>query len=245
MNRTIQDQAADGVGQTALSSKGGLEEDELTLACPAISSAIDDAGLPTDVDGLALRHGGEAGGRGRPQSRDHLLRRGRLRRRRGLWDGRPRRDGGRAVSATSPSPGARKRRRRARVWSQAPSGSTIPISDAAGGAPATGRRDRDAYPSLHARIPRDLGAASERRARSLRRHANRNPRAAMWREALDLEQYLSARWISEPLCLFDNCLESDGAPAVVITSASGLGTCRGSPSTSTPTHRVYRSSTRS
>ena len=51
MSRTIQDQAAIvGIGQTELSSKGGLEEDELTLACLAISNAIDDAGLsPADV----------------------------------------------------------------------------------------------------------------------------------------------------------------------------------------------------
>jgi acetyl-CoA acetyltransferase len=30
---------------------------------------------------------------------------------------------------------------------------------------------------------------------------------------------MEGRWISEPLCLYDNCLESDGACAVVITTA--------------------------
>jgi acetyl-CoA acetyltransferase len=34
-----------------------------------------------------------------------------------------------------------------------------------------------------------------------------------------MESYLAARMVSEPLCLFDNCLETDGAVAVVITSA--------------------------
>ena len=36
---------------------------------------------------------------------------------------------------------------------------------------------------------------------------------------------MSARWISEPLCLFDNCLETDGALAVVIVSADRAKDC--------------------
>jgi acetyl-CoA acetyltransferase len=54
---------------------------------------------------------------------------------------------------------------------------------------------------------------------AFRKHANRNPHAQMYEKTLTREQYMNARWISEPLCLYDNCLETDGALAVVITSA--------------------------
>ena len=39
----------------------------------------------------------------------------------------------------------------------------------------------------------------------------------MHHKSLTLEDYMNARMISDPLCLFDNCLESDGAIAIVIT----------------------------
>jgi acetyl-CoA acetyltransferase len=56
-------------------------------------------------------------------------------------------------------------------------------------------------------------------ALACRRHANANPRAAMYGRELTLDDYLRARWISEPLCLYDACLESDGAGAIVMVSA--------------------------
>jgi acetyl-CoA acetyltransferase len=51
-----------------------------------------------------------------------------------------------------------------------------------------------------------------------REYARRNDRAMM-REPLTMEQYLASRWIAEPLRLFDACLETDVAVAVVVTSA--------------------------
>jgi acetyl-CoA acetyltransferase len=54
---------------------------------------------------------------------------------------------------------------------------------------------------------------------AFRKHANRNPAATMYGKELTRKQYMSARWICEPLCLYDNCLETDGALAVVIASA--------------------------
>lgn len=56
-------------------------------------------------------------------------------------------------------------------------------------------------------------------ALSTRANATRRPGALM-REALTREQYFAARMIADPLCLYDFCLECDGAVAVVTTSAA-------------------------
>ena len=55
--------------------------------------------------------------------------------------------------------------------------------------------------------------------RTAREHANLNPHAYWKDRPLSLDDYLKARWIYEPMCLFDCDIPVTGAGAVVLTTA--------------------------
>ena len=56
-------------------------------------------------------------------------------------------------------------------------------------------------------------------AMTCRANANQNPRAQMRHKTMSLDDYLASPWVAEPFRVFDCCLMTDGACAVVITSA--------------------------
>ncbi len=91
-----------------------------------------------------------------------------------------------------------------------------------------------AYMHRYGLTEEDLGMV----AINQRDNAVRNP-AAMMRQPLSMDEYLGSRWIYEPLRLFDCCIESDAAVALVVTSsARSRDTRRRAGRPSAPPHRV-------
>ena len=213
-----------GIGQTAFGK--GLPDSELSLACQAISMALDDCGIaPSEVDGLAsftmepnrevevarsvglgditwfsqVGYGGGAGCGVITQAAmavatgqaEVVV----------AWRARKR-----ASKASRPWANVAQRIEDNGVWSR-PWGLLRPV---------------DEIGLLMRRYMHEYGATRDHLANvalAFRKHANQNPNATMHAKTLTREQYMEARWISEPLCLFDNCLETDGALAAVVVSA--------------------------
>jgi acetyl-CoA acetyltransferase len=86
--------------------------------------------------------------------------------------------------------------------------------------------------AMHARAYMDeFGVTAEdlgRVAINQRLHASMNERAMM-RTPITMDDYLASRWIVEPLRLFDCCLETDAAIAVIVTSTERARSLRRPP----------------
>jgi len=85
------------------------------------------------------------------------------------------------------------------------------------------------YATVHGLTDEDLTRTLGTIAITQRQYANSNPAAMMRDRKLDWETYQNARMISEPLRLFDLCLENDGACAFVVTSADRARALRDDP----------------
>jgi len=70
------------------------------------------------------------------------------------------------------------------------------------------------YLHVHGLTPDDLGHVSV----LARGYAASNPKAMFHGRPITLEEHHASRWITEPLRLFDCCLESDGGQAIVVTT---------------------------
>lgn len=225
MLASLQDRTAIvGIGQTRFGK--GLGDSELSLACQAVAAAIDDAGLkPADVDGLAMfsMENGREVDLARNVGLGDITYFGEI----GYGGGAGCAAVGHAAMAVATGQcevavawRARKRADKAsRPWAQARA--RVPGSWQ-WSRPAGLLRPVDEIAMLTRRYMHEYGATRDHLANvalAFRKHANRNPDAMMRDKPLTREAYMAARWISEPLCLYDNCLETDGALAVVITSA--------------------------
>ncbi len=225
MPAPLQDRTAVvGIGQTVFGK--GLPDTELSLACQAVSMAIDDAGLqPADVDGMAMFSMED--GREVDVARNVGLGDITFFSQVGYGGGAGCGVVGHAAMAVASGQcevavawRARKRASKtSRPWAQ--------VADRLGGHQQWSRpfgllRPVDEIAMLTRRAMHQYGYTRDHLANvalAFRKHANQNPNATMGHKTLTREQYMDARWISEPLCLFDNCLETDGALAIVVTSA--------------------------
>jgi acetyl-CoA acetyltransferase len=222
-----------GIGQTRFAKR--LEESEKTLACRAVLAALDDAGIePHEVDALASYTMEETdevelakaigagdvtffsrigfGGGGSCATVAHLAM---------------------AVATGQASVGvawrSRKRGSGRRPWTNTVQQLPTPAQWTR---PFGLLRPADEIGMLARRYMHEFGATRDHLfnvALACRNRANQNPAAIMYERPMTREMYMDARWISEPLCLYDNCLETDGALACVVVSAERARDCRNRP----------------
>ncbi len=224
-----------GIGETAYRRWGTVtEESEFSLACKAIMAAAADAGLPlSEIDGFAAH----SDDRNDPARLEVTLGIKQLRLASMVWGG----GGGGACASLSNAvaavengsanyvvvlralcQGQQFRYGQFHEWSahqkfSSPYGLFSPPGQAA----MTFRRYMHQY-----------GLTEEQLARvplACRANANRNPNAVMHDRPLDLETYLKGRMIAEPYRVYDCCLETDGACALIVTTRERARDLKGKP----------------
>ncbi|AMS40420.1 MULTISPECIES: thiolase C-terminal domain-containing protein [Aminobacter] len=224
-----------GIGETAFGK--AMVQSEEQLACMAIKAALDDAGIsPSEVDGLCslnmenvfqhdiARDLGmkevtyysqmPAGGHGGCGTVGHAAMAIATGQAKVVVGWRSRKRSGRA----------------SRVWAQLEQ--RIQGSRDTWLRPWGIIRPVDEVGVMYTRYMHEFGATRDHLANvalAFRSHANRNPKAFMHAKPMSREDYFAARWISEPLCLFDCCLETDGAIAFVVTAVDRARDCRNRP----------------
>ena len=213
-----------GIGESRYAKWGGIaDQSELSLACDAILAAASDAGIaPAQIDGFASF----SEDRNEPALLMNALGIDELRFTGMVWGG----GGGGSCGAVALAEAAIKSGQANYVivfrslcqgqsfrfgqfhpWTDhacftAPFGMLAPPQMFA---PLVRR-----HMHLYGTKPEHLGEV----ALSCRAYANRNPRAVMHDQVLTMEDYLTSRIIADPLRLYDCCLESDGAAALLVTS---------------------------
>ena len=232
-----------GVGESAYARWGKIGEvSEHALACQAIQRAVADAGLSMDdVDGLAsfaedrneavflaaelglpaLRFGnmvwmpGGGGGCAAVSNAAMAVETGQAEVvvvYRSLCQGQFYRFGSGGVSTDAPADPPVPSLQQANSLLMASMGFAMPyglLMAAAAYALPTRR-----HMHLYGTTSEQLGLL----AVTFREHASRNPRAVMGGRPLTLEDHQASPMIADPHRLFDCCLESDGACAVVVTT---------------------------
>ncbi|WP_440069279.1 lipid-transfer protein [Streptosporangium sp. OZ121] len=231
--------AVAGIGATEFSKQSGRSE--LQLAAEAVFAALDDAGLaPSDVDGLVTY----------TQDANQEIA---VAREVGIGDlsffSRVHYGGGAACgtvlhAAMAVATGVAETVVCYRAFNER-SGNRFGQPDARiGGEPSSqglemswhvpyGLMTPAAWVAMFARrYMHAYGATSEdfgRVAVAMRRHASTNPAAWFHGRPITLEEHQASKWIVEPLHLLDCCQESDGAVALVVTSAERARNLRRSP----------------
>ena len=229
-----------GVGATDYYRRGqSVPQTTMEMAIKATKAALDDAGLVAagrrrvclvlDGPDRSRRHG-QGDGRRRGRVRGHLdlrwgrgggvggLGRGGDRGRHGRGGGQPDDPptGGHALRGDVERPPA--------VWAHRGGGAyggalTVP-PETAFTAPAGMGSPGHNFSMLTQRHMHDYGTTREHLAEiciSQRNNALNRPKS-LFKTPLTHEDYFNARMISDPLCLFDYTMESDGAVAVITTS---------------------------